>query len=51
MEEYIQAKTASVDLGGNNIEIESRYVGFSLGNNIVKVRVNEKTKNISIEVE
>ena len=51
MEKYIQAKSASADLGGNNIEIESRYIGFSLGNNIVKVRVNEKNKNISIEVE
>lgn len=49
--EYIQAKTASADLSGENVQIESRYIGFKLGNNIVKVRVDEKTNNISIEVE
>jgi len=47
---YIQAKTASADLaGGRNIQIESRYIGFSLGNNIVKIRVNESNNNISVE--
>ena len=51
MESYIQAKTASAELGSNNIQIESRYIGFKLGNNIVRVRVDEKTQNISIETE
>ena len=49
--EYIQAKTASADLNGQNATIESRYIGFKLGNSIVKVRVDEKTNNISVEIE
>ena len=49
--EYIQAKTASADLNGENAVIESRYVGFKLGNNIIRIRVDEKTQNISIEVD
>jgi hypothetical protein len=51
MEEYVQAKTASSVVGSNHIEIESRYIGFKLGNNTIRVRVDEKTGNISIEVE
>jgi len=51
MTEYIQAKTASADLGSNNIQIESRYIAFKLGNNIVRIRVDEKTNNISVEVD
>jgi len=51
MEKYYQAKTASAMLGSNEITIESRFLAFKLGNNIIKVRVNEKTNNISIEVE
>ena len=51
MKSYTQFKTASCDLGSNNVQIESRTIGFSLGNNIIKVRVNEKTNNINIEVE
>ena len=53
MKKYIQAKTASANLGQgeNNIQIESRYIGFSLGNNIVRIRVDEKTNNISVEIE
>jgi len=51
MEEYIQAKTASANLGSKTIQIESRYIGFKLGNNIVRIRVDEKTNNISVEVE
>ena len=49
--EYIQAKTASADLNGGNTVIESRYLGIKLRNNIVKVRVDEKTNNISVEVD
>jgi len=51
MEKYFQAKTASAELGADNIEIESRYIGFKLGNNTVIIRVNEKTNNISVEVK
>jgi hypothetical protein len=49
--EYVQGKTASAFLNSDKIKIESRYIGIVLGNNIVKVRVNEKTNDISIEVE
>mgnify|MGYP000979854258 CR=1 FL=1 len=48
---YIQAKTACADIGSQNAEIQSRYIGIKLGNNIVRVRVDEKTNNISIEVD
>lgn len=53
MEKYVQAITCSADLssGAKNVQIESRYIGFSLGKNIVKIRVNEKSNNISVEVE
>jgi len=49
--EYIQGKTASANLMGGKVQIESRYVGIKVGNNIVKIRVDEKTNDISIEVE
>ena len=49
--EYIQAKTASADFTGGNATIESRYIAFKLGNNIVRVRVDEKSNDISIEVD
>jgi len=48
-QKYIQGKTASADLGSGKVEVLSRYVGFVSGNNIVKVRVYEKSKNITIE--
>lgn len=51
MEEYIQGKTASADLGSGQIEIESRFIGFKLGNNTIKLRINDKIKVISVEVE
>jgi len=51
MDSYIQGKTASADLNGANIQIESRYIAFKLGNNTVRVRVNEKTQNISVEID
>ncbi len=53
MEKYVQAFTGSADLatGSKNIQIESRYIGFALGNKIVKIRVNENNNNISVEVE
>ncbi len=49
--EYIQGKTASAFIGGNNCEIESRYIGYKTGNTIHKIRINEKTSNITIEIE
>jgi len=51
MDKYICAKTASADLGQNNVKIESRYIGCELGNIIIKVRIDEKTNDISIEIE
>lgn len=49
--DYVQGKTASAMLGASECEIVSRYIGFKMGNSIVKVRVDEKTNNINIEVE
>jgi hypothetical protein len=51
MEQYTQFKTASSNLSGNNIEIESRVIGCKVGNIMVKIRVNEKTNNINVETE
>lgn len=51
MEKYIQAKTASADLSGGEAEIQSRSIGFYLGNNIVRVRIDEHSNNISIEID
>ena len=48
--EYVQAKTASADISNGICEIESRYIGFKLGSNIIKIRVNEKNSNISVEL-
>ena len=47
---YTQFKTASVSIGGNDMQIESRVVGFKLGEKAVNIRVNEKTGNINIEI-
>jgi len=49
--EYIQGKTASANLLSGECEIESRYIGVKLGNNIVKIRIDEKTNNISLEID
>jgi len=51
MEKYIQFKTASCSLGANDMQIESRTIGFKLGDKIIKIRVDEKTNNINVEVE
>jgi len=51
MPKYLQAKTASADLGGNgNVTIESRFIGFKYKDVTIVVRVNEKNNNITIEV-
>lgn len=49
--EYIQAKTCCADMATGECEIESRYIGFKNGNNKIIVRINEKTQNISIELD
>jgi hypothetical protein len=50
--EYIQGKTASCQMFSNSdIEIESRFIGFKLRNNIITIRVDEKTNNIKIEIK
>lgn len=51
MEKYIQGKSASANLGSGAVNIESRYVGFIFENVMVKLRVDEVTNNINIEVE
>jgi len=51
MKEYTQFKSASAEFGGKGMQIESRVIGFVLGNNMVKIRVDEKTNNIKIEVD
>jgi hypothetical protein len=51
MKEYFQAKTASADLAGKNFAIESRYIQCKIGNNIIRIRVNEFNGNVSVEVE
>jgi len=51
MKKYVQFKTAGAELGKNNVEIESRVIGFEINGTTVKIRANEKTGNINIEVE
>jgi hypothetical protein len=48
--DYIQGKSASASLNGENFTVESRYIGFKKGNIIVKVRV-DKSNNIQIQIE
>jgi len=50
MESYVQAKTASAPMGGGEITIESRYIGFRNGNHEYCLRVDEHTHNVSIEI-
>ena len=49
IDKFIQGKTASATFGSKNINIESRYIGFVFGNIEFKIRVDEKTNNISVE--
>jgi hypothetical protein len=51
MESYNQFKSASCSMGGNDMQIESRVIGFKLGNKMVNIRVNEKNGNINVEIE
>lgn len=49
MDEYGQAKTASADLTGKNLQIESHYCWFKKNNIKILIRVDAKTGNINIE--
>jgi len=50
MEEYIQFKTASAELGNSkNVQIESRVIGFVQNGTKIVLRVNEKNNNITVE--
>lgn len=49
-ESYIQGKSASGNLATGACSILSRYFGFQIGNSIVKVRINETTNHISVEL-
>jgi len=49
--DFIQGKTATGDFQTGKCEIESRYIGWKKGNSIVKIRVDEKTNNISLEID
>lgn len=51
MKEYVQFKSASGDFSTGKIEVLSRVIGFKLGNNYIKLRVDEKTDDITVEVE
>lgn len=51
MEQYIQGKTASAFLGSNRINVESRYIGFKHKGTLFKLRIDEKTNNITIEID
>ena len=51
MPEYIQAKSAMANVGSSDIQIESRYIGIKNGNNTIRIRVNERTQNISLEIQ
>ena len=48
--QYIQGKSACAPIGKGKVEILSRYIGFTYGTILVKVRVDEKNNDISIEV-
>ena len=46
----VQGKTARANLSSGEVQLESRYIGFFLGNNLVKIRIDEKTGDINVEV-
>lgn len=50
MQSYIQAKTVSAPIGGGELTIESRYIGFRDGDKEYCLRVDEHTRNVSIEI-
>jgi len=50
-EKYEQSKTASANISNGQIQIETRNIWAKVGNNIVRIRINEKTNNINLEIE
>ena len=50
-DQYEQTKTASADILSGAVQIETRNISAKIGNNIVRIRVNEKTGNINIETK
>lgn len=48
--EYIQAKSASAILGGGEIEVLSQYVGYRDGDQVIRLRVSEKTHDVTLEI-
>ena len=50
-ESYLQGKSASADMATGKCSIESRFLGAIIGNTIVKIRINEVSNNISVEIE
>ena len=51
VDKFIQGKTASSFVGSKNVELESRYIGFIYKNIEFKIRIDEKTNNITVEVK
>ena len=49
-ESYIQGKSATGNLATGACSILSRYIGVQVGNSIVKIRINETTNHISVEL-
>lgn len=49
MDKYLQAKTASANLNGSSITIESRYIGYIYRNILTRIRVDESNDNITLE--
>jgi hypothetical protein len=49
-EGYIQGKTASGNMFSGECKIESRYIGCKYRNNIIKIRIDENSNNISLEI-
>ena len=50
MPQYVQAKSACADLGSHQTTVLSRYIGFIIGNKVVRIRINESTGDISVEL-
>lgn len=51
MDSYMQAKTMSSVVGSGEINIESRYIGFRHMNCEYYLRVDEHTRDVSVEIK
>ena len=49
-EGYLQGKTASGNMSTGECKIESRYIGFLSRNSIIKIRIEENSNNITLEI-